>query len=118
MKRAILALLLAFAPAAAQDPTQPAPAQPSAAMREVRHRLGLVATRAIANFRSMDSIEQNLEDMGLTLNSELIDLRFRVEAALDETDEAIGHQDAKAANDALDQAEALLGKLAKRIGGD
>ena len=118
MKRAVLAVLLAFAPAAAQDPAPSAPAQPSAAMGEVRHRLGLVATRAIANFRSMDSIEQNLEDMGLTLNAELIELRSRIEAALDETDEAIGHQDAKAANEALDQAEALLGKLAKRIGGD
>ena len=118
MKRAVVALMLAFAPAAAQDQAPTAPTQQSATMREVRRRLGLVATRAIANFRSMDSIEENLEDMGLTLKSELIELRSRIEAALDETDEALDHQDARAANEALDRAEALLGKLAKRIGGD
>ena len=86
-------------------------------MREVRHRLGLVATRAIAYFRSMDSIQENLEAMGLELNSDLVSLRNRIEAALDATDEAIDQNDAKRANESLDRAEALVTRLAQRLGG-
>ncbi|HLG98022.1 MAG TPA: hypothetical protein VKX49_17030 [Bryobacteraceae bacterium] len=117
MKRAVLAALLAFAPALAQDQAPTPSAKPSAQIRAVRHRLGLAATRAIANFRSMDSIEENLEQMGLMLDAELVSLRSRIEAALDVTDEAIDHNDPKAANEALDRAEALVGRLEKRLGG-
>ena len=100
----------------AQDQPASSPAKPSAEMRDVHHRLGLVATRAIGYFRSMDSIEENLEAMGLELNPDLVSLRKRIEAALDATDEAIDKNDAKSANESLDRAEALVTRLAQKLG--
>lgn len=114
MKAALLALALACVPVLAQDQ---APAKQSPGVREAKHRLGLVATRAIANFRSMDSIEENLEAMGMTLHPDLVSLRTRIEAALDATDEAIDKNDAKAANEELDRAEVLVTRLARELGG-
>lgn len=110
MTRIFLALALWFGPVLAQR-------QPTDPMREVRHREGLVATRAIGYFRSMDSIKENLEAMGMTLNPELVSLRMGIEDALDATDAAIDKKDAKAANESLDRAEALVGRLAKKLGG-
>ena len=94
MKAAQIALLLtaALGPAFAQAPAQeiaPSPEKPSAAMREARHREGLVATRAIAYFHSMDSIEENLNSLGLTLHPQLVSLRLRIAAALNDTDDAL-----------------------------
>src|SRR5579872_3553408 len=117
MRAAVIALALWCGPMLAQDQPVSSPAKPSAEMREVRHRLGLVATRAIAYFRSMDSIEENLEAMGLELNPDLVSLRKRIEAALDATDEAIDQNDAKKANESLDRAEALVTRLAQKLGG-
>jgi hypothetical protein len=116
VKAAQIALLLiaALGPVFAQDA-----AKPSAAMREVRHREGLVATRAIAYFHSMDSIEENLDSLGATLHPELVSLRLRIEAALNNTDEALEQSpsDLARANQALDVAEALLARLAAKLGG-
>lgn len=117
MRAAVLALVLACAPMLAQNQPAGSPAKPSAEMREARHRLGLVATRAIAYFRSLDSIGENLEAMGLELNPDLVSLRARIEAALDATDEALGKNDAKRANESLDQADALVNRLAQKLGG-
>ncbi len=88
-----------------------------AQMQDVRHREGLVATRAIGYFRSMDSIEQNLQTRGLELNPDLVSLRKRIEAALDATDQAIDKNDTKAAKKALDRADALITRLAQKLGG-
>ncbi|HTS46688.1 MAG TPA: hypothetical protein VMH05_02025 [Bryobacteraceae bacterium] len=117
MKAALIALALSCAPMLAQDQPVSSPVKPSAEMREVQHRLGLVATRAIGYFRSMDSIGESLEAMGLELNPDLVSLRVRIEAALDATDEAIDKNDAKKANDSLDRAEALVTRLAQKLGG-
>jgi hypothetical protein len=110
-----LACILGFliGPAAAQEP----PAKQSTAIREVRHRLGLVATRAIANFHSMDSIEESLNDMGMTLHPDVVSLRVRLESALDAAEAAIQRDNSKDANEALDQADGLLSRLAAKLGG-
>src|SRR5437764_12224927 len=90
-------------------------AQPPKA--DLQHRLGLVATRAIADFRSADSIAASLAESGMTLHPDIATLRARLEAALDQADAAIGRDDLAAANEALDIAQALLDKFAARLGG-
>jgi hypothetical protein len=118
MKAAVIALALCCGPMLAQNqPPAGGSAKPTTEMRDMRHREGLVATRAIAYFRSMDSIEENLESMGLELNPDLVSLRTRIEAALDATDAAIDKNDAKSANESLDHAEALVTRLAQKLGG-
>jgi hypothetical protein len=86
-------------------------------MREVRHRLGLVATRAIAYFRSADSIEENLKQRGAALHPDIVSLRLRLEAALDETDKAIDRCDPALAGKTLELAKALLDRYAAKLGG-
>jgi hypothetical protein len=86
-------------------------------MREARHREGLIATRAIAYFHSMDSIEESLNSLGVTLHPQLVSLRLRIEAALNNTDDALEQSDLATANEALDVAEALLARLAAKLGG-
>jgi hypothetical protein len=99
----------------------PAPASCTAAspaaVRELRHRLGLVATRAIAYFRSADSIEENLKAQGAALHPDIVSLRLRLEAALDETDKAIDQCHPAVAGQALERAQALLDRFAARLGG-
>ncbi len=85
---------------------------------EAKHRLMLISTRAVANFRAADHIEQRLRDRGLVLHPELTALRLRIEAALDECDAAIKVSDAKAADESIDRAQAFLDRYARRIGGD
>jgi hypothetical protein len=65
----------------------------------------------------MDSIEENLNGMGATLHPQLVSLRLRIEAALNNTDEALDQNDLATANQALDMAEALLARLAAQLGG-
>ena len=113
----LLAIALAALTGAAQQPPQSAPA-PSPATREMRHRFNLVATRATANFRAADSIEQSLGARGLALHPQLVALRLRIETSLDEAEAAIGQGDLTAAAENLDRAEAFLSRFAKRIGGD
>jgi hypothetical protein len=83
----------------------------------MNHRLGLVATRAIAYFRSADSIEENLKEQGATLHPDIVSLRLRLEAAMDETDKAIDQCDLTAAGKALERAQALLDRFAAKLGG-
>jgi len=92
-------------------------AQDTASDSEVRHRLGLVATRAIAYFQSADSIEAGLRTRGLMLRADLTVLRAQLEGALDETDSAIARGDPRAANAALDRAQVLLERFAAKLGG-
>ena len=118
MKAAVVAFALCCGPMLAQNqPPTGGSAKTATEMRDARHREGLVATRAIAYFRSMDSIEENLEALGLELNPDLVSLRNRIEDELDATDAAIDKNDAKSANESLDRAEALVTRLAQKLGG-
>lgn len=120
MRAAPIALLLAGLGAAllAQNAPPPrAPAKPPAEMRDMRHRLVLIQTRAVAYFHSMDSIEQRLRSEGMVLHPETVVLRVRLEAELGEARAALDENDLAAAGEALDQAQALLDRLAAKLGG-
>jgi hypothetical protein len=93
-------------------------AQDRPTQRATKRRFGLVATRAIANFRAADSIERRLNDDGASLYPQLIALRMRVGASLEETRAAMDNGDFDAANEALDRAQGFLDKFAKKIGGE
>ncbi len=101
------------APQNQNSPPAPAPA----ALRETRHHFDLVAARATAYIRSADSIDSNLRYQGALLHPELVILRQRIIAALNEAGEAISEGDLVAAEDALDRAQALVDRLARQIGG-
>jgi ElaB/YqjD/DUF883 family membrane-anchored ribosome-binding protein len=92
-------------------------AQGTAVEKEARLRFGQVATRAVAHFRAADSIEAGLREDGATLHPQLIELRLRIEAALDETQAAMDKGDFKAAKESIERAEALLDRFARRLGG-
>ena len=80
--KCVVGSLLALGVVWAQDaprPQAPAPAPPQTkAQKDAQHRLGLVATRAVANFHSADSIEANLNRHGHTLNPQIVALRVRM----------------------------------------
>ncbi len=119
--KCLVGMLVALGVVCAQDaprPQVPAPARSQAQLqKDAKLRLGLLATRAIANFRSADSIEANLNAEGLSLHPQIVALRLRIEAALDEAQIAVDHGDPAAANEALDRAEALLHSYIQRVGG-
>jgi hypothetical protein len=109
--RQIALLVIASGLLAAQsNPPEPVKA-------EIQHRLSLVATRAIAYFRSADSIEASLAERGLTLHADIAALRARLEGALDQADAAIGRDDLPAASEAVGLAQALLDRFAAKLGG-
>lgn len=89
----------------------------SGAVRDMRHRLALVATRAIGYFMSADSIEASLRSEGLSLHPDIAVLRVRLEAALDQTQTAIDRGDLDAAGKSMDVAQALLDRFAAKLGG-
>jgi hypothetical protein len=120
VKSARIVLLLAglVAPLLAQSTPPPrVPAKPSAEMLDMRHRLVLIQTRAVAYFHSMDSIEVRLRAEGMVLHPETVVLRVRLEAELGEARDALDQDDLAAAGEALDQAQALLDRLAAKLGG-
>ena len=86
-------------------------------IKAARLRFGHVASRAVANFRSADSIERNLRAHGSTLHPALAALRTRIESALDDAEEALANGDAAETEDSARRAEALLDKFAAAIGG-
>jgi ElaB/YqjD/DUF883 family membrane-anchored ribosome-binding protein len=86
-------------------------------VREARHHFDLAATRAAANFRSVDSIEANLHQQGSVLHPQLVALRLRIEAALSEARYEMDQHDYPAAEDALTRTDALLDRFARQIGG-
>ena len=104
--KALLILGLALGPAFGQD-----------VFKEARHRFDLISTRAAANLHAADSIEWRLNQDGATLHPELITLRLRIGASLEEAHRAITDGDLKAADDAMEKAEALVERFAHRIGG-
>jgi hypothetical protein len=119
--KCLVGLLLASGVIYAQDTPRPrVPAQTQSQtqlQKDAKLRLGLLATRAIANFRSADSVEANLNAHGLSLHPQIVTLRLRIEAALDEAQKAVDHGDPTAANEALDTAQALLQRYIQRLGG-
>jgi hypothetical protein len=119
MVKYLMSLMLAAGVVCAQDTPKPqAPAQPQTqAQKDVKKRLGLLATRAIANFRSADSIEANLNEHGQSLHPQLVTLRLRIEAALDEAQTAVDHNELDDAKEALDTAQSLLDRFIQRLGG-
>ena len=88
-----------------------------AAIRQLRHRLNLVATRAIGYFHSADAIEAHLRSSGLSLHPETAVLRARLERSLDQADASVGRGDFAAALESLDLAEALVARFASKLGG-
>jgi hypothetical protein len=117
LKAALLASLLALVPVFAQNAPQPTVA-PTPALKEAHHRFDLVATRAVANFRSADSIEARLRADGATLNPQIVSLRLRIEAALDEGQADLDKGDVDSAKKATERAEGLVDRFAKKLGGD
>ncbi len=120
----LAALLTVTGSANAQQPREtPDPrtgwhiAPESGAVRDMRHRLTLVATRAIGYFMSADSIEASLRSQGLSLHPEIAVLRVRLEGALDQTEAAINRGDLDAAGKSMDMAQALLDRFAAKLGG-
>ncbi len=110
-------ILLAAIPVLAQESAKESHAKESPALKAARHRLGLMATRAIAHFRSADTIAESLAADGLSLNPQLIALRYRTEAMLDRSERAIDRGDAAEAKEALDRADAFLERFIKKLGG-
>jgi hypothetical protein len=122
VKTARIALLLAglvVGLLAQNAPPPRAPAKPSVTreMREMRHLLVLIQTRAVAYFHSMDSIEERLRSEGMVLHPETVVLRVRLEAELGEARADLDQDDLTAAGEALDRAQALLERLAAKLGG-
>jgi ElaB/YqjD/DUF883 family membrane-anchored ribosome-binding protein len=96
----------------------PAMSEDTAAMRAARLRFGQVSTRAVANFRSADTIEARLRAQGSTLHPTLISLRLRIESALDKAEAALAKDDLKTAREQTKIAEGMLDKFARKLGGD
>jgi hypothetical protein len=121
MTKCLVVLVLAWGVVWAQStpkPQAPPPAQnQNQLQKDAKRRLGLVATRAIANFHSADSIEANLNAHGQSLHPQIVALRLRIEAALDEAQKALDDADPATANEALDRAQALLQQFVQRLGG-
>jgi hypothetical protein len=119
--KCVVGSLLALGFICAQDTPRAQPqalAQPKfKSQKDAQKRLGLIATRAIANFHSADSIEANLNRHGQSLHPQTIALRLRIEAALDAAQKAIDEADPAAANEELDMAQALLQRFIQRLGG-
>lgn len=105
--RWLIILALSVAPAFAQDE-----------LKDARERFDLVATRATAYLHSADSIEARLNEDGATLHPQLIALRLRIVASLNEARRAIDKGEVKGANRAMGTAEVLVDRFAKKIGGE
>jgi hypothetical protein len=89
----------------------------SDALKDARYRLGLTATRAVANFEAADSIEANLKAHGSTLNPQIVTLKLRIQAALNDAHKALDKGELKQTNDAIKRADSMLDKFADKIGG-
>ena len=117
LARIVLALTGLCASAPAQNVPSPRAPAVTREMRDMRHRLVLVQTRAIAYFHSMDSIEERLRAQGMVLHPETVVLRVRIEAELGEARAALDQDDLPAAGEALDRTQALVERLAAKLGG-
>jgi hypothetical protein len=112
MRRLLIGLTIILGCAAAQPPSAPVD------RKEAKRHFGLVATRAVANFRSADMIEGSLRANGSTLHPQLAAMRLRIEVYLDSAQAALDKSDFVASEEALKKADGLLDRFAKRLGGD
>ncbi|HWZ30089.1 MAG TPA: hypothetical protein VNX18_02070 [Bryobacteraceae bacterium] len=115
--RRLLALAVALAPLFAEDAPAPPPI-PKDSLKQARHRFDLVSTRAMAHLHAADTIEARLNENGATLHPQIIALRLRIGASLEEAHSAIAGGDLKAADQAMTIAEALVDRFARRLGGE
>jgi len=99
----VLISIFAIAPAPAQD--------------KVQERFDNVAALAAAYLDSAESIEWRLNQDGATLHPETIALCSRITASLNRAQDAIHRGSTKSAEDAMNTAEALVERLAKKLGG-
>jgi hypothetical protein len=126
MRFIILSCLLftnAFAQTAESSKETPkdspsADASESPAIRATRHSFMLVSTRAIALFRSADTIEARLQATGATLRPSTTTLRLRIEHTLDQIEAAIDKGDLTRADEHIKAADELVSRFARRIGGE
>lgn len=102
------------APAAKSTPAVP----DTPALRDARHSLMLVSTRAVALFRSADTIENRLQADGSTLHPATSTLRMRIEHNLNAAESALHKGEVNEANDHIKAAEALADRYARRIGAE
>ncbi len=86
-------------------------------LQQARERFDNVATLAAAYLHSADSIEARLHEDGATLHPEIVALRNRIVAALNQAHDAIGRGSVRTADHAMGVAEALVEKLSKKLGG-
>ncbi len=103
--KALVAFFLVLGLIAAQDNQK----------KETQRLFGLAATRAVAYFRSADSVEASLHEDGAVLHPQIVELRLKIEAALDEAQAAIDKSDFDTAKTAIQRAEAWLDRFARRF---
>lgn len=108
----LILLAVALAPLFAQGTRAP-----QSAMDDAREQFDLVATRAAAYQRSAETIEARLNREGMTMHPQIIALRTRIGVTLDKARHALDMGDAKAANRAIKAADALVDRLAQKLGG-
>ncbi len=84
---------------------------------DLKDRFDAVSASAAAWIRSADSIEARLNRQGSMLHPQIVALRTRLTAAVDQAHEAIEHHDKKVATRALKLAEELTERLAHKLGG-
>jgi hypothetical protein len=78
----------------------------------------LISTRAIALFRSADTIEARLEAEGSTLHPATTTLRLRIEHTLDRIDADLNKGDVSRANEHIKLVEELVNRFERRLGGE
>src|SRR5713226_1516109 len=96
VKTILFVFVLTLLPAGAQENS----------LREAQQRLRLIATKAVANFRAAESIENQLRQDGNSLHPQWIAMRMRIEAALDDAQDELRTGKLKEANETLDRAQA------------
>jgi hypothetical protein len=111
IRLAFIAALLAGT-MTAQDRTVKDPA-----LADAELHFQLTSTRAVANLRSLATIEAALEARGFTLHPRIAALRLRIEAALDKAEKAVEKNDATTAEEETHKADGYLERLEAQIGG-
>jgi hypothetical protein len=105
MKLLLIGALM-IAPAFAQDELSAA-----------RERFDTVAASAAGWIQSLDSIESRLNQEGLALHPQLVALRARIGAAIDEAHRAIDRGELKSADRSMSLAGELVDRLGRKLGG-
>ena len=82
-----------------------------------RERFDAVAASAAGWMHSLDSIEWRLNQDGMTLNPQLVALRARIGASLDQAHREIDRGELRAADRSMKISEELVERLAHKLGG-